>query len=329
MDWIEHTLGLPSGIVEKLVAILIALGVYLALRWLGRWTFRRTLDDPAKRFVARKFLEGVLGIVLVIVLLRIWFERFVGIIVYLGVFSAGLAVALQKPLTNIAGWIYILWRKPFGLGDRVQIGDHAGDVIDIRLFTFTVTEIRQWVQADQATGRILHIPNGWVFEKVTCNYVQDFEYVWNELPLTITAESDWRKAKSLLTEIVNRVCPVDQDEVTQTIHHAGMAIALRQEQVQPSVWTALAPEGTTLTLRYLTNARRRRVVSTELVEAILEAFEGQDAIDIAYPTQRVFTNFVEGKSGLQPPPAPPPPTSPAERQNLSVVSSTSPQQGPQ
>ncbi len=84
--------------------------------------------------------------------------------------SAGLAIALQGPITNLAGWPFILWRRPLDVGDLIQIGDYAGDVINIRIFQFTLLEIGNWVDADQSIGRIIHIPNGDVFSKSLASY---------------------------------------------------------------------------------------------------------------------------------------------------------------
>ena len=80
---------------------------------------------------------------------------------------------------------------------------HAGDVIDIRLFQFSINEIGNWVDADQSTGRIIHIPNGIVFTEPQANYTAGFQYIWNEIPVLVTFESDWKKAKQILTDIVN------------------------------------------------------------------------------------------------------------------------------
>src|SRR5437870_943240 len=78
---------------------------------------------------------------------RIWFAGFQSIATFLGLVSAGIAIALKDILVNLAGWVFIIWRRPFALGDRIQIGQHAGDVIDVRLFQFTLNEIGNWVQA--------------------------------------------------------------------------------------------------------------------------------------------------------------------------------------
>jgi hypothetical protein len=94
---------------------------------------------------------------------RIWLTGMETLVTFLGLLSAGIAIALKDPLINIAGWVYILARKPFNVGERIEINNVAGDVIDIRIFQFSILEIGNWVQADQSTGRVLHIPNGVIF----------------------------------------------------------------------------------------------------------------------------------------------------------------------
>ena len=78
----------------------------------------------------------------------IWLGNLTNLATYLGLVSVGLTIALSDPNANIAGWIFIFWQHPFDVGDRIQIGKHAGDVIDARIFQFTVLEIGNWVDAD-------------------------------------------------------------------------------------------------------------------------------------------------------------------------------------
>ena len=123
---------------------------------------------------------------------------------YLGLVSAGIAIALKDPLVNLTAWIFIIIRQPLKIGDRIQMGEITGDVIDIRLFQFSVMEIGNWVDADQSTGRIIHVPNGSIFTKPQANFTAGFEYIWNEIPVLVTFESDWKKAKKILSEIVEK-----------------------------------------------------------------------------------------------------------------------------
>ena len=78
---------------------------------------------------------------------------------------------------NLVGWQYIVWKKPFDVGDRIEIGQNSGDVIDITPFNFTVMEIGNWVNADESTGRIIHVPNGQVFTQPLANYGKGFQFI--------------------------------------------------------------------------------------------------------------------------------------------------------
>lgn len=64
---------------------------------------------------------------------------------------------------NVAAWMFMIWGRPFVVGDRIQINDHIGDVIDVRIFQFSLLEVGHWSGAEQSTGRVIHVPNGSIF----------------------------------------------------------------------------------------------------------------------------------------------------------------------
>src|SRR5690625_7940767 len=99
---------------------------------------------------------------------------------FLGLLTAGLAIALRDPVSDFAGWMFIIFKKPFELGDRIQIVEHHGDAIDIRFFKFTILEIGNWVQADQSIGRLIHIPNLYIPRDTNSNYTSNSNFSWNE-----------------------------------------------------------------------------------------------------------------------------------------------------
>jgi len=191
-DGLAATLGLSPELFEKLAVSALILAIALLVRWLVVVALTRRLDDLGRRYIAIKTANYVVGISLAFVLLRIWLGGLTGLAASIGIISAGLAIALHEPLTNLVGWFFLTMRRPFVVGDRIQIGDRAGDVIDLRLFAFSLVEIGNWVDAEQSTGRILHIPNGRIFKDALANYTQGFNFIWDEIPVTVTFESDWR-----------------------------------------------------------------------------------------------------------------------------------------
>ncbi len=231
---------------------------------------------------------------------RIWFAGFQALSTYLGLLSAGLAIALQAPLVNLAGWAFILWRQPFKVSDRIQLGSDRGDVIDQRIFMFSLMEIGNWVDADQSTGRVIHIPNGKIFTEVLANYGQGFQYIWNEIPVLVTFESDWRKAKQLLDEIAHRHGTSLSDSAAKKLREAAKKFMIFYSKLTPVVYTTVKDCGVMLTIRYLCDPRQRRGSEQAIWEEILDVFAAHDDIDFAYPTQRFYSNATEGKPGTRP-----------------------------
>src|SRR5690606_31191468 len=106
--------------------------------------------------------------------------------------------------TNLAGWVFLVVRHPFRIGDRIHIGEHMGDVLDIGFFQFQIHEIGAWLGADQPTGRVIYVPNARVFTVPQINYHRGLPYIFDDIVVNISFESDWRKARKLLKEIGRR-----------------------------------------------------------------------------------------------------------------------------
>ena len=218
---------------------------------------------------------------------------------YLGLLSAGLAIALKDPLVNLAGWAFIIWQRPIEVGDRIQVGEYRGDVIDQRIFMFTLMEIGNWVDAEQSTGRIIHIPNGKVFNDALANYSKGFQYIWNEIPVLITFESNWKKAKSILTKIIDKHAQSLSETARQKVRRAARKFMIFYTTLTPTVYTCVKDCGIMLTMRYLCEPRQRRTNDQAIWEDVLEEFAKCDDIDFAYPTQRFYHNALEGKEGAR------------------------------
>lgn len=253
--------------------------VTLALIW-------RRVSDVRLRFRWRRFVGYTTTIVGALILGWIWVPAFGAIATFFGLLSAGLAIALRDMIADFAAWLFITWRGPFRVGDRIQIGPHAGDVIDQSAFQFTILEIGNWVAADQSTGRIIHVPNGKIFTEPLANYAQALEYIWNELTVRVTFESNWRKAKSILGEVVHRHGDVPDEEAEKQILGSVRRFMIHYSTLQPIVYTSADENGVRLTIRYLCEPRRRRGSEARIWEDILDEFAKHDDIVFAYETRR-------------------------------------------
>lgn len=282
-QFIQNSPGITYQITLSIVAILaIWLVRFIAIRIINR-----KLPEARAQYKWRKNLTYASVFLGFLIVGRIWFEGLQSLATFLGLLSAGLAIALKDPVTDFAGWIFILWRRPLDVGDRIQIGEVKGDVIDIRVFKFTVLEIGNWVHADQSTGRVVHIPNHKVFSDSLANYTSDFEFIWNELQVLITFESDWRKAKNILQEIADEHLKDFVEQAQTQVRRAKKSYLIHYSYLTPIVYTDVQDSGVRLTIRHLSDPRKRRSITERIWEDTLIKFDEHDDIDLAYPTMRI------------------------------------------
>jgi len=287
--------------MHLLVSAVAIAGLWLLQKIVLAVVYRR-LTDPYTRYRWRKATTYLFIVAGVLVVGREWLEGFKSLATFLGLVSAGIAIALKDPLTNLAGWAFIVSRRPFDVGDRIEMGGHKGDVIDQRLFQFTLNEIGGWVDADQSTGRIIHIPNAKIFTDPIANYDKGFKYIWNEVPVVITFESNWTRAKEILTAIAFKHAEHLTAEAERDLLSASRQYFINYKKLTPIVYTSAVTSGVQLTMRYLIEPRRRRGTVSAIWEEILTEFANAPDIDLAYPTSRPFHHTLEGKPALRPKP---------------------------
>jgi len=294
-QFLENYFGLSTEVQTKIFESLFVIIVVVIIQRLIRKFLIGKISDIKYRYQWQKISLYIAVFLIILFLINTWLNIFGSVATFLGLISAGIAIALKDPLVNMVAWLFILIRQPFKVGDRIQIGKDAGDVIDIRLFQFSVNEIGNWVDADQSTGRIIHIPNGKVFTEPQSNYTAGFQYIWHEIPVLVTFESDWKKAKQLLTDIVNHHGVMLSNEAEIQIKEAAKRFLIFYNKLTPIVYTSVKDSGVMLTLRYMCDPRERRAIEEKIWEDILNKFSECDDIDFAYPTQRFYNNSSEGK----------------------------------
>ena len=294
-NWLQTNLGIDLSIQQKLLdSLLIILALWVIHRLLIRSVVKR-IKLVDRRYQWQKGLGYIFTTMGVVAVSLVWVEGVRSAATYLGLVSAGIAIALKDPITDIVAWAFILWRKPFEVGDRIEIGAHAGDVVDQRIFLFSMMEIGNWVDADQSTGRILHIPNGKIFTEAVANFTHGPKYIWNEIPVLITFESDWEKAKKLLQDIADKHDISLDGNAAKEFEAATHKYLLKYDKLTPIVYTNVLDSGILLTIRYLCRPRQRRGTSQVLWEDILRAFAKHSNIDLAYPTTRFYTKEPQGR----------------------------------
>lgn len=146
----------------NIINTIILLFISFLMKEVATRILHKKIDDIKIFYKVKKIIVYIIFIITISGIFIIWMDtNHIG--TYFGLLSAGLAIALKDLFVNIAAWFFIILKKPFSVGDRIEINGVAGDVIDQRLFQFTLMEIGNWVENDQSTGRMVHIPNVLVF----------------------------------------------------------------------------------------------------------------------------------------------------------------------
>ncbi len=277
-----------ESVYEKIAASGIAiLLVYfitkLIFKLLDKW-----LHKPDIQYSVRKRVIYGSTIIGVILVATIWTEFVSGLTTFLGIIGAGIALAMKEPLTSIAAWFYLAVSKPYQLGDRIEIDGLKGDVVDISVFHTTLLEVDGWVEGEQSTGRLSNIPHNWLFTKKIFNYTSGFRFIWTEVSVAITFESDWKKARDIMIELAEKVSGETPGRAAEEIRAASNKYLIKIGTLTPIAYITVVDHGVKLTARFLSPVRSRRSMESHLSRLILEAFDAAENITLAYPTYRII-----------------------------------------
>ena len=193
----------PDIYFEKILYSTIAITIVYVLFEvvLGGYATRR-IKDSKTRYSFRKVLSVVSLAIGLLSLLTIWITETQNVLIAFGLIGAAIAFALQDIFKNFMGGILLFISGTYRVGDRIEVDNKYGDVIDIGVLYTTLMETREWVSGDQVTGRLTIIPNGIVLVGTVHNYTRDFDFIWDEISLPITYDSDWNQATQIILDII-------------------------------------------------------------------------------------------------------------------------------
>ena len=236
------------------------------------------------RYSFKKTLSIIYLVVLVAVVINIWIENTQSLLISYGIVAAGIAVALQDLFKNFVGGVIIFVTGTYRVGDRIEIDSKKGDVIDIDILYTTLMEIGGWMSGDQATGRLTIIPNGFILAGSVNNYTKDHPFLWDDISIPITYDSDWRKAVAKILSIVRRETEEVGSEAEKSLSSLEEKYFLSRKVVEPAVFITLTDNWINFNIRYMTLARERRTIKNKLSRLILEEIETSDEIRLASTT---------------------------------------------
>ncbi|WP_254822389.1 mechanosensitive ion channel family protein [Haloglomus halophilum] len=281
--------GTPLWLVvsKSLLALGISFGAYGLYALLLRFLTQRT-PDKRRQHDLRNVLRLLFIAAVLIAVLGIITDQWVGVLFSLGVVGFAVTFALQQPLFSLIGWIYIMVKRPYQVGDRVAIEGTKGDVVSVDFLVTTVWEINgELVTSNQPSGRIVTLPNSVVLSSHVYNYSwEGFPYVWNELPIQVAYETELDFARELMVEEADAFLGDEMaDHIAEYRERLAETPVELEVRDRPAVNIVQKESWVELRLRYLVHPRRGQRVRNELYERILERMNDEPE-RVKFPVSR-------------------------------------------
>lgn len=269
--------GAP-GALPLLVYSALVLGIAGLLRLIALRVLRRHYRGDRLQLRRWRQISFYLTFFACLILLApAWLASLEGLLTIIGLFGAGVLLVMKEVILNTAGWFYIAIRRPFTVGNRVAIGDHIGDVLDIRMQAFTMIEVLPVAKGGQSTGRVLHIPNSLLFSHALSNASKEFSFNWNELEVPLSQDSDWRRATEILQQVAEEsIEQISQED--QRIRDSEEEYAIHYNALSPSIFVDYRDGAVRLTLRHLTEPRKTRLIVDRIWRQLLLRFQEEGGI---------------------------------------------------
>ena len=259
-------LSLMAKLIYSIVGIVL---IRSAFRLLER-TLPSYFGYGNRRYHARKTMAAVAHIVILIFITILFADRLKRAGFAVGFFGAGLVVALQDVIASFAGFIAIGFSNLYRVGDRIQVNETRGDVIDISTMRTTVMETGNWVSGDLYNGRIVRIPNNAVLKGPVFNYSQGFRFVWDEIKIRLTSQSDHQLAREMLLLVAKETVNDYLVEAQGSWKQITENYRIENPLLEPTV--TLQASGGTLefSVSYIVDYTRRTIVKDQLFTKIVD-----------------------------------------------------------
>ncbi|MDH5655595.1 MAG: mechanosensitive ion channel [Spirochaetia bacterium] len=208
-------------------------------------------------------------LVIAILLFPVWMPSLSNFLAVIGIFGAGVLIVMKEAIMNIGGWFYITIRRPFDEGNRIYIDGYLGDVIEIRMQEFTMIEVRKRIYGEQSTGKILHIPNSYIFTHVLSNSSKEFSFNWQEMIIPLTLKSDWERAVSIIKTIAKKNLQIISEDDSR-LKKSEFEYSIRYKRLEPNIFVEFNKGAVILILRFLSEPRDTRMITDQIWRDILK-----------------------------------------------------------
>ena len=270
--------------------ILFLFGLSIFLKMMSK----KYITENDRFYMANKVINFGNFILIMIILLFNYIENVSYLVTVLGFASAGIAIAMKDWFMSMLGWLVIVLGGSIHVGDRIRVDmdgmQYVGDIMDISLLRMTLLEDITLTTYDvnRRAGRIIFVPNNYVFTRMIASYSHDsLKTVWDGIDITITFDSNHKKAMQIAKEAARKYSKGYTDIPRKQLNKLRHKYSLKNTNVEPRIFSFIEPNGLNVSVWYLTNAYATLTLRSTISTEIIDMFNQEDDITIAYPTQQL------------------------------------------
>lgn len=273
-----HVFAVFGRYLLHLKKLSLGIGVSATLLLISRFIEKRIAQKshaPADRYNLIRFIRLLTVIIIIMIGASLLFENWYTAAVSLGLISLLLGFALQTPISSLIGWIYIVIRTPFHVGDRIQINAFTGDVMEINYLDTTLWECGgDYLSNDLPSGRLIRFPNSLVLQSAVFNYSwSQFPYIWNEIPFHVAYESDLKFIEDCIKTVVKNELDQSLEEKIEKLRSFIETTPISKVNIKeyPSVSFRInANTWVEVTVTYLVDPRRAADARSRIIKKVLD-----------------------------------------------------------
>jgi len=277
---------------------------FIAVAWLVAWGVRQVLklfigtrSGTRFQFWTKQGVSLVVAAILILGVMSIWFDSPATLASALGLIGAGIAFALQRVITAVAGYFVILRGKTFNVGDRIQMGGVRGDVIGLTFMQTRLMEMgespreegdsRSWVHSRQFTGRIVTVTNDKVFDCPVYNYTHEFAYIWDEISVPVAFHQDFATAEQIILAAAKSQAQTIDRMGEEEVKRVEERFGINAGEIDPRVFWRITEDWLELTVRFLGPDHGIRHIKDQMTREIVEGFNGANILIAAHRQEGV------------------------------------------
>ena len=276
-------------LVKHLLSILVLLSLFI-----GAFSFRKIVSkyvqEDERQFVYNRTISSSAIIIGLIFIVITYSKNIIYSLTVLTFIGAAVIIATREFSLNLVAWIYISIGNFMKVGDRVLIPHETkyyyGDIINISPIKITIYETYDFSSTKEAinAGRIIFIPNSYVFSHAVINYThQSQKFIYDHLVFNLTMESDLKKAEDVAKEVLKEEIEQYFENAKQQFNQLKKRYDIKQRMLEPEIQFTVnsTSNGIKMSIWYLTPIQEATFVKNRLLELLLIKINSCDGINFA------------------------------------------------